>query len=149
MKLQSKIHIQAPSEKIWEVITNIEQADQRISAIDKIEVLEKPDSGFVGFKWKETRTLFGKQASELMWVTEAKENESYKTRAESHGMVYLTDVYITGDGTYNYLHMDMEGTPQSFGAKVMAALTGFMFKKATFKAMMNDLNDLKEAIENG
>lgn len=147
MKLQTKININAPKEKIWDMITDIENAVSRISGIDDIEVLEKPESGFKGFKWKETRTLFGKTATEIMWVTDVKENESYKTRAESHGMVYLTDVYISSEDDQNFLHQDFEGIPQTFGAKMMMVITGFMFRSATKKAVMKDLEDIKIAAE--
>ncbi|MGI9263993.1 MAG: SRPBCC family protein, partial [Gammaproteobacteria bacterium] len=69
MKVSTSIDIASPAENVWAVITDIENCVGRISSILDIEVLEKPETGFVGFKWKETRKMFGKEATEVMWVT--------------------------------------------------------------------------------
>jgi len=55
----------------------VDQSDQ--NSRSAIEVLEKPDAGFVGFKWKETRKMFGKEATEIMWITDSVENEYFST----------------------------------------------------------------------
>ena len=143
MKLSVEQTIEAPKTKVWELISNIENSPNVISAIENVEVLEKPAEGLKGFKWKEQRTLFGKTATEIMWITDAVENESYSTRAESHGSVYVTKLQITEqDGTSN-LKMEFIGEPQTFGAKLMAGTLGFLFKKATIKALEKDLIDIK------
>lgn len=149
MNIETEVTIQAPKEKIWQVITDIENATQRISAIEKIEILERPPEGLVGLKWRETRTLFGKSATEVMWITDAIENESYKTRAESHGAVYLTDMSITEHDGSAKLRMKFGSEPQSLGAKIMSVTMGYLFKNATKKALKQDLDDIKAAVENG
>lgn len=50
---------------------------------------ENTASGLVGLKWRETRMLFGKEATAEKWITDAVENECYKTRAESDGIHIL------------------------------------------------------------
>ena len=148
MKLTVQISIESTKEKIWNVISDIENSVNIIDGIHKIEVLEQPQKSFVGLKWRETRTMFGKEATEVMWITDAIENESYRTRAESHGAVYLTAFKITEHGDSCDLSMEFTGEPQSFGARIMAALTGFLFKGATLKALKKDLEDIKAASEN-
>src|SRR5687768_2543408 len=88
MKVHAQVHIRAPKEAVWKTITDIKNAPNRISGIQKVEVLEQPPSGVVGLKWRETRTMFGKSATEVMWITKAVENSYYETRAESHGAIY-------------------------------------------------------------
>ena len=66
MKLKAEIMIDGTKEQIWEVITDIEGSVETISAIEKIDILDKPVSGFLGLKWEETRTMFGKEATEVM-----------------------------------------------------------------------------------
>ena len=90
MKIKAKVSIKGKKEDVWDVITDIEGSVERISAIESVEILEKPATGILGLKWKETRTMFGKEATEIMWVTDAKENEYYQTRAESHGALYIS-----------------------------------------------------------
>ncbi|MCF7807807.1 MAG: SRPBCC family protein [Candidatus Marinimicrobia bacterium] len=149
MKVKADVLINASAEAIWQVITDIDQAAERISAIEKVEVLERPVPGLLGLKWRETRTMFGKEATEVMWVTEAEDNVYYQTRAESHGAIYISSMRIETAGDASRLVMEFDGEPQRMGARIMAALTGFIFKGATVKAIQQDLEDIKQFIENG
>ena len=90
MLVEVQVNIKASKAAIWAAITDIENAAETISGIDKIEILEKPANGLVGLKWGETRMLFGKPATAEKWITDAVENEFYKTRAESDGFIFLT-----------------------------------------------------------
>ena len=148
MQLEANICIDGTKEQIWQVITDIENSAKTIDAIEKIEVLEKPASGLTGFKWRETRIMFGKSATEVMWITDLVENEYYQTRAESHGAVYISRLQIETQGDETCLRMIFEGKPQGTFAKIMAAATGFIFKNATQKALYEDLRDIKAAVEN-
>ena len=147
MKVKAKVSIKGRKEDVWHAITDIEGSVGRISAIESIDILEKPASGILGLKWKETRTMFGKEATETMWITDAKENEYYQTRAESHGALYISRLEIEEAGDETNLTMGFEGEAQSLGAKIMSFLTGFMFKGATEKALKQDLIDIKAFVE--
>jgi len=147
MKLEVEIPIQATKEDIWNVITDIDNAPDRISGIEKVEVHHKPGDTLVGLKWTETRILFGKTATETMWVTEAEKNKFYKTRAESHGAIYTSIMRIDQKNGQNYLGMEFSSEAQSFGAKFMATVLAPLFKGATKKALMQDLLDIKNHLE--
>lgn len=147
MRVTVETEIDAPRMEVWRLVTDIENATATIRAIQKIEVLERPRTGFVGFKWRETRTMFGKAATEVMWVTSAEEGAHYDTRAESHGSVYKTRVALSERNGKTSLTMTFEGEPQSLGARIMWGLTGFLFKGATRKALAKDLADIKAALE--
>src|SRR5262245_57767222 len=90
MIFEAQVTINGSKEAIWSAITNIENASEIISGIQNIEVVEKPSNGLVGLKWRETRMLFGKPATVEKWITDAVENEFYKTRAEDNGYVFLS-----------------------------------------------------------
>lgn len=147
MKTQVSIAINASKESIWNTITDIENCANTIEAIQEVKILEKQDNQLVGLKWSEKRIMFGKKASETMWISEAETNDYYVTRAESHGSIYNTRVSIQKKGKINYLIMEFEGIPQTFGAKLMWGLMGFMFKGATKKALQKDLEDIKQVVE--
>ena len=78
MRVQARVCIDGTKEEIWQVITDIEGSEKTIGAIEQIEILEKPASGLIGLKWRETRTMFGKTATEVMWITDVKENGYYQ-----------------------------------------------------------------------
>lgn len=149
MLLRVEETITAPTEKVWALITDIENSAQRISGIQSVEVLERPTDGaaLTGLKWKETRVMFGKEATEIMWVTEVAEGEFYRVAAESHGSRYLTKMAVEPVAGATRLSMEFAAEPQTFGAKVMWFLTGPLFKGATRKALQKDLTDLKAAAE--
>lgn len=147
MRVEVSVPVNASRHDVWQKVTDIENAASTISGIDKIEILDKPSQGIVGLKWKETRTLFGKTATETIWITDAVEDSYYLTEAQSHGSVYKSKIQLSDrDGT-TYLSMDFDAEPQSFGAKVLSATMGFMFKGATKKALLQDLTDVKAAVE--
>lgn len=147
MEFKTSIRIKASQEKVWSIISDIENSKDNISAIESIEVLEPPTEGLLGLKWKETRTMFGKQATEIMWITDTTENEFYQTRAESHGAIYISRLWLSPQDNDTLLTMSFQGTPQTFGAKFLSAVLGWMFKGATVKALNKDLEDIKVAAE--
>ena len=147
MKFETSIEIAAPKEKIWGHITDIDNSVNMISGIEDVEVLERPDSGIVGLKWRETRTLFGKQATEVMWITEAEENHYYKTRAENHGMVYVSTLRLEEIKDKVELTMTFDGEAQKLISKIMGWIMTPIFKKATQKALEQDLKDIQKTAE--
>ena len=147
MIVEAQVTINGSKAAIWAAITNIECASQIISGIAKLEVLEKPANGLVGLKWRETRLLFGKPATAEKWITEAVENEYYKTRAEDGGFVFITTKRIseTRDGlTLTEIH---ESLPQGIVAKLMSLPMGLFFKRVAQKAVQQDLNDIQAVVE--
>ncbi|MDG2174842.1 MAG: SRPBCC family protein [Gammaproteobacteria bacterium] len=147
MNFSLSIDIQASRERVWQVISGIDNAVNVISGIEKLDILEQPEDGLVGLKWEETRTLFGKTATEIMWVTNAEENSYYQTRAESHDSVYITRLSLEENNGMTTYTMRFSGEPQTFGGKVMMKLMGWMFVKATRDCLQQDLEDIKAYAE--
>lgn len=148
MIVAAQITIKGSKAAVWAVITNIEHASEFISGIESIEVLEKPANGLVGLRWRETRILFGKPAAVEKWVTDAAENELYKTKAESDGFVFLTTLSLSEGSGGVTLTSSHDSQPQSIVAKLMIPMM-FLFKGVTKKAILQDLNDIKAAVERG
>jgi hypothetical protein len=147
MIVEAQVTINGSRAAIWAAITNIEKASEIISGIENIEVLEKPANGLVGLKWRETRILFGKPASAEKWITDAVENEFYKTRAEDGGFVFLTAMRIsesTGGMTLTSSH---DSLPQTIVARLMSIPMRLFFKGVIKKAVLQDLKDIKSAVE--
>lgn len=149
MLVEVQVAINGSKAAIWSAVTDIENAAKIISGIDDIEVLEKPATGLVGLKWRETRMLFGKPATADKWITDAAENQFYSTRAESDGFIFLSTLSISegsGGSTLTSIH---DSQPQSIGAKLMSIPMGLFFKGVAKKALLQDLRDIKSAVEQG
>ena len=149
MQIEVEVTIEGSRDKVWSVLSDIEQSPTVIQGIEQIEILERPSEGLVGLKWRETRTLFGKTATEVMWITDAEENAFYETRAESHGAVYTTRLALSEQDGATRLTMTFGSVAQTLGAKLMYGLMGRMFRKATQDALQQDLADIKAAVERG
>ena len=147
MLVEAQVTISGSKAAIWAAITDIENASETISGIESIEVLEKPANGLVGLKWRETRTLFGKPATVEKWITDAAENEFYKTKAEDGGFVYLTTKSISESSGGITLTETHESEPQGIAAKLLSIPMGFLLKGVAKKYLLQDLKDIKAAVE--
>jgi len=147
MIVEAQVTINGSRAAIWAVITNIENAAELISGIEKVEVLEKPAHGLVGLRWRETRMLFGKPATAEKWITDAAENEFYTTRAEDRGFVFLATLGISESRGGMTLTSSHVSKPQGIAARVMSIPMGLLFKGVAKKALLQDLSDIKSAVE--
>ncbi len=91
--------------------------------------------------------LFGKPATAEKWITDAAENEFYTTRAESDGFVFLSTISISESSGGITLTSSHDSKPQGIVARLLSAPMGFLFKGVARKALLQDLNDIKAAVE--
>lgn len=147
MIVEVRVTINGSKAAIWAAITDIENAAKIISGIENIEILERPAGGIVGLKWRETRMLFGKPATADKTITDAAENEFYKTRAEDGGFVFLSTIRISEGGGGATLTSCHETKPQGIVARLLLIPMGLLFKGVAKKALLQDLNDIKSAVE--
>jgi hypothetical protein len=147
MLVEAQVTINGSRAAVWAAITDIERAADTISGIERIEVLEKPAHGLVGLKWRETRMLFGKPATVEKWITDAAENEFYKTSAEDGGFVYVTTKRLSECSGGITLTESHESRPQGAAARVMSIPMGFLLKGVVKNYLLKDLNDIKAAVE--
>lgn len=145
-EIATSTRIDAPTSRVYDLMTDLSGAPERIQGIKSLEVLTEGEFG-VGTRFRETRVMFGKEATEEMEIVEVKPGESYTTTAESCGCLYRSTVSVTPEGQGSLLTMTFQGTPQSFMAKVMAAVMGPVMRKSMIKMVDKDLADIKTAAE--
>ena len=79
-------------------------------------------------------------------MTDAAENEFYKTRTESDGFVFVSTMRIAESGGGVTLTSSHDSKPQGIVAK-LKSIPMFLFKGVVKKALLQDLNDIKSAVE--
>jgi len=146
MLVEAQIDINGSKAAVWAAITDIENASEIIGGIEGIEVVDKPTHGLVGLRWRETRLLFGKPATVEKWITDAAENEFYRTRAESDGFVFVTTMRISERHGVVSLTSSHDSLPQTVVARLQSILMVF-FRGVVRKAIVQDLNDIKSRVE--
>jgi len=140
--------IAAPAGRVWEALTDIEGSPRVISGVERVEVLSEGPFG-VGTRWRETRRMFGKEATEEMYVTACEPPDRYVVAADSRGVHYISEFVLTPEGD------DATAVRLAFGSKVekagfaklMAKLFGGIGSKAVAKAIAKDLEDIATAVE--
>lgn len=137
--------IAAPPERVFRIATDLRNIEKTMSGIDSAEVLTDGPFG-EGTRWRETRTLYGRQATEEMWVTGFDPPRSYVVEAESHGAQYRTEITFAPEGDRTRVTFRFEAHPLSLVARVFSILSGLMAKSVR-QALEQDLDDLKQASE--
>lgn len=138
--------INAPAEAVFAAASDFAHAPQRISGIKKMEMLT-PGAVGKGTRFRETRVMFGTEATVTMEVVDFEPGRSYTLGATESGCEYRTVVSVRPSGSGSELTFDFSGRPLTFGRKIVGALLGWMMKGACAKAIRQDLLDLKAAVE--
>lgn len=146
MIVEAEVFINGPKSEVWSVITDIQKSPQIISGIKKIEVLEDPANGLIGLKWRETRMYFGKPASVEKQITDATVNEFYTALAKVDEYLFITTMRISAAPGGIRLISSHETRPQGVLAK-LKSLPMIFFKGMLRKTILQDLNDIKRAVE--
>lgn len=144
--IQVTRHVAAPVERVWGLATDLAGAPGVLGGVDRVEILT-PGAFGVGTRWRETRTMLGREATEEMEVTAVEAHRAYTVEADGPGAHYVSTFTFTpsGDGTEVTLTFGARATTGV--ARVMAALTGPLARRSVEKALRGDLEDLARAAE--
>ncbi|MER6100106.1 SRPBCC family protein [Streptomyces sp. NPDC001728] len=133
--------------RVWESITDLPEMPRVLSGVERVEVLTEGGFG-VGTRWRETRRMLGKEATEEMTVTESEPPDRYVTVADSHGMHYVSELTLTPDGTgATTLRMAFSATPAGRTPGVLGRLVARFGAKAVARALAKDLSEIARAVE--
>ena len=145
--LEATHEIKAGAEAVWSIVTGMDDWVNVIEAIESVERLDDGEGFGLGTNWRETRTMFGKTATEDMEVIEFDDGRRYATAAESHGSKYFSEIKVEPTDGGCRITMGFRGEPQSTLAKIMDVTIGRLFAGATRKALAKDLADIGAAAE--
>lgn len=138
-------YINAPPERVFEVFADLPNAAGRVSAITRIEMLTDGPVG-VGTRWRETRFMFKREATETIEITTFDPPRSYTTLANSCGCRYECSFHFEPHGEGTNVVSKFTWTAQSLLAKLMSPL-GKLMASACIKAFDKDLSELKAHCE--
>lgn len=139
--------IRAPRADVWARSVDLDRWPECMSGIERIERLTEGPFG-VGTRFKETRVMMGKEATEEFEVTELVEHDHYTMAAESCGTKYLSTFrFAEAPGGGTDVTLEFEGTPMTMTAKVMGAVMAPMMKGMMRKAIAKDMADFRAACE--
>jgi carbon monoxide dehydrogenase subunit G len=139
--------VAAPPSVVWGIVTDLDRSAGVVGSIDSVERLDGGSGFGVGTRWRETRTQFGRQATEILEVTAVEAGRAYTVEADSRGTHYRSVIRVEPEGAGSRLSMSFEGEPTGAIGKLMAATIGRLFEGSMRKALAKDLDDIAAAAE--
>lgn len=139
--------INAPPDRVWRVITDLERSPEVISGITAVERLDSGSDFAVGTTWRETRIMFGREATEVMEIVAVDEGRSYTAAADGRGARYRSTLSVSPAEGGSTLTMTFGAEPTGPVARILGATVGRLFAGATRKAIEQDLEDIAAAAE--
>lgn len=139
--------IRAPLARVFEVFTDIEHCAGRIKGIKKAEIVSEVRAG-KGLRWRETRSMFGKDATVEMEITALDAPRSYRAESRVDGTLYISTFDFAEDAgagltVVTWTH---DSKALTLGAKLASPIL-FLFKGTMTKLMKQDLADLAAFLE--
>lgn len=135
----------APVAETFALFTDLENLPGRVTDITKVEVLTPGPVG-LGTRYKETRVVFKRAATETFAFTAFEPGRRYEVTAASCGAEYRTDFRFTPAGAGTRVDVTFAVRGVSLFAKLMRPLAGLMMGMMK-KCVVRDLDDLGRALE--
>ncbi|MEU6931262.1 SRPBCC family protein [Streptomyces sp. NPDC046385] len=138
--------------RVWESITDLRDMPRMLSGVEKVEVLTPGGFG-VGTRWRETRRMMGKEATEEMTVTACEPPDRYVTVADSHGMHYVSEITLLPEGPAvsagaTTLRMTFSARPSHDRRPgLVTRLINRFGARAVARALAKDLAEIATAVE--
>ena len=126
--------INAPADRVFETISNINNYSKAVPHIIRAEILSDVKSG-VGTRFRETRLMEGKEATTELEVTEYTANDRIRMVADSHGTVWDSLFTVKPTEGQTELTLTMDANAHTVAAKLMTQLIGGMIQKGLEKDM--------------
>ena len=139
--------VEAPIDAVFDIFSDIPRADEMIDDIIKVEMLTDGPVG-VGTRWRETRVMFKREATEEMWVTAYERGKSYTVGCESCGCAYESTWRFESEGDATQVEFEMGYRALTFFAKLMSPL-GRLMMPMMKKCFEKDFQALKTLAESG
>ena len=137
--------VDAPLSQVFEAFTDFARSDEMVDAIVRIEMLTEGPVD-VGTRFRETRIMFGKEATEEMEVTALERDRLVTVTAQSCGSTFASTFFFTPQGASTRVDMEMITTPVTLMAKLMWPV-GWLMKGTMKKMMQGDMDQVKAACE--
>lgn len=138
--------IAAPPERVFALATDFARLPQVMPAILRVEVLTPGPIG-VGTRIRETRRMFGREASEVMTLAELDPPHGYALTCDSCGCRYRTEMRLrpAGQGGTE-VELRFSAVPLTWVSKILSLAMRPMIAMCA-KQTAKDLDALRTAAE--
>lgn len=146
-QFECDVIVNAPPDRVFQAWSDFRNADQLVSGIEEIEVLTDGPIG-VGTKFRETRLMHGKRATEEMEITEFQPGDRFVVECDSCGAHWRAEMKFVPEGSGTRVVNSMDAKPLGFLSKIMMLVMSPFMKGMMLKCIKQDMEDLKAHCEN-
>lgn len=136
--------IAAPVHETFARFTDLDGLPGRVKGITRVEKLTPGPVG-LGTKYKETRIVFRREATETFEFTAFEPGKRYELTANSCGAEYRADHRFTPEGAGTRVDVTFDARAVSFFAKLFSPLARLMMGTMR-KCVEGDLDDLERSL---
>jgi hypothetical protein len=137
--VQKLIHV--PQHVAFATVTDVEGWPRMTEAIRRVEVLT-PGPVAPGTRFRETRLVYGREATEEMTVAEFEPPRRFVLTAFNHGTAYRVEHLLEPQGAGTRVSLAFEGRPVSLLAKLFMPL-GLLCAGSMRRQLEADLDGLE------
>ena len=145
MQIAVECFVETPPDVAFSAAIDISDWPRFISGVQSVELLTPGPVG-AGTRFRETRSMFGRQATEDMTLAEIEPPRRFLLTAFNHGTAYRAENLFAPEGAGTRMTLVFEGRPATLLARLFAPL-GWLFLGTLKRQLESDLADLKREAE--
>ncbi|SOC57266.1 SRPBCC family protein [Ornithinimicrobium cerasi] len=142
--------IQAPPAAVWEVLTDLDRAQERLSQVTHLHVITDGPYA-LGTRWRETRRMMGASDTQEMTVVENDPLRSTTTEAVDGGTRYRTTLLLEpleeSGATLLSVRFSADVADPNRLQRLALRVVGPLGLKLTEKSLRTELDDIAAAAE--
>jgi hypothetical protein len=135
----------APPDIAFQTVTDIAAWPKFVSAIEAIELMT-PGAVGPGTRFRQTRVMFGRRATEEMKVAEMLPSRRLVLTAYNHGTAYRVEHAFAPEAAGTRMTLNFEGQPVTLVAWLLMPL-GLLFMASVKQQLQSDFADLAREAE--
>jgi len=143
IRLTDRVH--APLDRVFAVYSDFARCADRVSGIERVEFLTEGPVG-KGTRFRETRIMFRREATEEMEVTAFDPPHSYTLSANTCGCEFHSTFRFTAADEHTNIEVEIQTKSVTFFARLMSPLS-FLMSGSMKKCVQKDLDDLRAFVE--
>ena len=145
MQIAVECFVEAPPDAAFSAAIDISNWPRFISGVQSVELLT-PGPVAAGTRFRETRSMFGRQASEDMTLAQIEPPRRFLLTAFNHGTAYRAEHLFAPEAAGTRMTLVFDGQPAALLARLFAPL-GWLFRGTIKRQLELDLADLKREAE--
>ena len=138
MQIAVKCFVETPPDAAFSTAIDISNWPRFISSVQSVELLT-PGPVAAGTRFRETRSMFGRQASEDMTLAQIEPPRRFLLTAFNHGTAYRAEHLFAPEAAGTRTTLVFEGQPATLLARLFAPL-GWLFLGSLKRQLELDLD---------